>query len=177
MSFSPTPLFQFDGLSVRPITEQDRPFLWLQIQADEDHRDWMDPDFFLKPLPGESSWALEDEDGCVIFYFKNSPAVRMSIQFIAEADHRAKRRNMTGLMRGLAWIEAIFSASRFREIVFDTKRPELRSFAKRRLGFVDAPELLSRVIPCYESNGSQPCAVGTVPTDGLERAGQGNVRT
>jgi hypothetical protein len=114
---------------------------------------------------------LEDEDGRVLFYFKNSPAIRFSIQFTADADLSGKRRNMGGLMRGLIWIEAIFRASRFREIIFDADSPELENFAKRRLGFVDAPNLLSRVISHLDGQESQLGTVGTVPTDKLERAG------
>lgn len=109
--------------------------------------------------------------GRVVFYFKNSPAVRMSIQFTAETGLQGKRRNMAGLIKGLAWIEAIFRASRFREILFDVDGPELKEFAKRRLGFTGASDLLSRTISPYEGKESQPRTVGTVPTGELERAG------
>jgi hypothetical protein len=168
MSAKPSSFFQFDGYTVRPMTEQDRPYLGMQIQADEYHRDQMTADYFLKLLPGESSWALEDQQGRVVFYFKNSPAVRMSIQFTAEADLAGKRGNMTALIKGLAWIEAIFRGSYFREIIFDTEGPELKLFAKRHLGFVDAPNLLSHIIAPYRSQESQLRTVGTVPTGGLE---------
>jgi hypothetical protein len=171
MSYSPIPVYQFDGYTVRPMTEQDRPYLGIQIQADQHHRDKMDAAFFLNLLPGESAWALEDKDGRVVFYFKNTPVVRMSIQFTAETGLQGKRRNMAGLIKGLAWIEAIFRASRFREIIFDGDGPELQEFAKSRLGFTDATNLLSRVIPPLEGKESQPRTVGTVPTDRLERVG------
>jgi hypothetical protein len=164
MSTKPTLAYQFDGHNVRPVTEQDRPYLERQIEADPYHRG-MEADYFLKPLDGESSWALEDADGRVVFYFKTSPAVRMSIQF-TEA---GKRKNIEGLLKGLAWIEAIFRATRFREIFFDTQGPELQNFAKRHLGFMDAPNLLSRLIPSPSVTEMQPRAVGTIPTDRLER--------
>lgn len=169
MSTQPSESYRFPGYNVRPITEQDRPYLEMQIKADKYHRDWMTADCFMKPLPGESSWALEDKLGRVVFYFKNTPVIRMTIQFTAEADLSGKKRNMAGLIRGLAWIEAIFKRNRFREIIFDTTAPELELFAKRHLGFVDAP-LLSRVIPSMEyGQEMRPQAMGTVPTDRLER--------
>jgi hypothetical protein len=163
--------FTFGGYIVRSLSEKDRNFLNLQIAADPYHREKMEADFFLKPLPGESSWALEDAEGRVVFYFKNSPVIRMHIQFTAEGDLDGKRRNMNALMRGLAWIEGVFRATRFREILFDVDGPELKEFAKRRLGFVDASDLLSHTISPYEGKESQPRTVGTVPTDELERAG------
>jgi hypothetical protein len=166
MSTQPVQAYRFDGHVVRPVTEQDRPYIEMQIKADPYHRDKMDADFFLKLLPGESSWALEDRQGRVVFYFKNSPVVRMHIQFTA-----GKRRHAAGLIRGLAWIEAIFRASFFREIIFDVDSTELEAFAKGRLGFVDAPHTLSRLITSPQAKESQPRAVGTVPTGRLERAG------
>jgi hypothetical protein len=167
MSYSPTPVYQFDGYTVRPMTEQDRPYLELQMKADPYHRDEMTADEFMELLPGESAWALEDADGCVVFYFKNSPAVRMRIQFTAIG----KRKTMSGLIRGLAWIAAIFRASRFCEILFDTRNPDLEDFAKSRLGFKDAAGLLSLPLSMPNGQDMQPEAVGTVPTDGLRRAG------
>jgi hypothetical protein len=119
----------------------------------------MDADYFMKLLPGESAWALEDQRGQVVFYFKNSPAVRISIQFA----NAGRRRNMLGLIKGLAWIEAIFRGALFREIIFDTEGPDLMDFAKKHLGFRDAANLLSRLIrpqvdpvaqPIHRGNGS-----------------------
>lgn len=177
MSHSPTPVYQFDGHTVRPMTEQDRAYLEMKIQADKYHRGRMDADFFLNLLPGESAWALEDREGRVVFYFKNTPCIRMSIQFTGDIDLKDKRRNMSGLIRGLAWIEAIFRTSRFREILFDTEGPELKQFAKSRLGFVETRNLLSRIIAPYNTQESHERTVGTVPTSELERAGEANVRT
>jgi len=171
MSTQPSPTFTFDGYTVRPVTEQDRPYLELLIKADVYHCDRMDGDYFLNLLPGETSWALEDEHGRVVFYFKCTPAVRMSIQFAAEHDLAGKRRNMTALLKGLAWIEAIFRAARFREIFFDTEGPELTVFAKRHLGFVDAAHLLCRPLDMPNAPKIEPEAVGRVPTGRLERVG------
>ena len=171
MSAAPSQVFQFDGYTVRPITEQDRPFLEMQINADRWHRDKVRTDFFMKPLPGESSWALEDVDGRVVFYFKNSPVVRMHIQFCAQDDLKGRRRTMAGLLRGLAWIEGLFRSSLFREIIFDVDSPELEDFAKRRLGFVEASGLMTRPITPFEVEKMEPKPVGTVATNRLERTG------
>jgi len=170
MTTKPLQTYEFDGYTVRPMTEQDRPYLEIQIQADEHHRDKVTADFFLKPLPGESSWALEDEEGRVVFYFKNSPVVRMHIQFTPD-ETGTRRRTITGLMKGLAWIEAMFRVARFREIIFDVDSPELEEFAKRRLGFTEARRLLGRMIPQSSDTGTQPAGLGTVATSKLERVG------
>lgn len=155
MSTAPAQIFQFEGYTVRPLTEQDRPYLAMQIQADEYHRDRMTADYFLKLQPGESAWALEDSHGRVVFYFKNSPAVRMSIQFTASTTYQDKRENMNAMLHGLAWIEGMFRASRFTEVIFDTQGPELTVFAKRHLGFVDAPPQLSKALHTAETQPVQ----------------------
>lgn len=138
-----TQTFTFDGYTVRPLDERDRPYLADQIAADPYHRNRMDADTFLQLQPGEDAWALEDEQGRVVFYFKTATAVRLSLQFPTLED---KERNRTAMLKGLAWIEGIFRANRFREILFDTEGVELANFAKRRLGFSEATGLLSRPI-------------------------------
>jgi hypothetical protein len=158
--------FHFDGYTVRPVEPRDRIYLGQLIQSDAHHREKVDPDFFMNPLPGESCWALEDASGQIVFYFKNSPVIRMHIQF---TDRR--RQNMSGLLKGLAWIEGIFRASLFREIIFDVDGPELQAFAKRRLGFVDARNLLSRMIAPFDTPNIQPEDLGTVPTNNTGREG------
>ena len=138
--------FTFDGYTVRPLDERDRPYLEFQIEADVYHRDRMDADYFLRLQPGEDAWAIEDERGRVVFYFKTATAVRLSIQFPSIEGAEDKARNREGMLKGLAWIEGIFRANRFREILFDTEGIELANFAKRRLGFREATGLLSRPI-------------------------------
>jgi len=166
-----TSTFSFDGYTVRPITEKDRVLLELLIENDDYHRGSMDADFFLKKQPGEDSWALENERGQVVFYFKTSTAVRMAIQFCAGNKPNERRSNQAALMKGLRWIEGIFRANNFREIIFETEGPELTVFAKRHLGFVDAP-LLSRTLHTPSAGPeTPPDACGTVPTSTLERVG------
>jgi len=163
--------FTFLGYQVRPVAEQDRAYLDLLIQGDEYHRGRMSADFFLKLQPGEDAWALEDQQGEVVFYFKTQTAVRLAIQFTDSSTLAAKRRNSAALIDGLAWLTGILRQNRFHEMLFDTQGPELYVFAKRHLGFVDAPGLLSLALTSSQSMQMQPEALGNVPTDGLERVG------
>jgi hypothetical protein len=159
-----THTFHFNGYSVRPVEEFDRVYLETLIRADRYHCDRMDADYFLKPQPGETSWALESPQGKVLFYFKTTPAVRMSIQFTGNETPVEREANRDALMRGLAWLEATLAAARFREILFDTEGPELSIFARKRMGFVAAPGLMVRMIPTFETPNAPPESLGTVPT-------------
>jgi hypothetical protein len=135
------PIFHFDNYVVRPITERDRGYLGDLIAGDPHHADCMDADFFLKLRPGEDAWAMEDERGKVLFYFKTQTAVRLSMQFAEAEDSAAKTRNRIALLKGLAWIEAQLRANSFREILFQTDGPELAKMAIRRMGFRESTEL------------------------------------
>lgn len=163
-----TPSFSFDGYTVRPLTEQDRPYLDLQIAADEYHRDRMTADFFLKLQPGEDAWALEDSQGMVVFYFKTETACRIHIQFMAGSDHAAKRKNAYALLGGLTWLEGILRSNRFRELLTDIDSPQLREFCQKHLGFQESPKLLSKPLSTQVRPKTQPRGVGTVPTSTIE---------
>jgi hypothetical protein len=128
-------VFHFDNYVVRPVEERDRLYLNSLIEADEYHHDRMDADFFLSLKPGEDAWALEDERGNVLFYFKTQTAVRLHMQFAQAETTEAKTRNRLALLKGLAWIEAQLRANSFREILFQNDGPELTAMAKRRMGF------------------------------------------
>lgn len=128
-------VFHFDNYVVRPVEERDRIYLDNLIEADQYHRDRMDADFFLNLKPGEDAWALEDELGNVLFYFKTQTAVRLSMQFAQAETTEAKTRNRLALLKGLAWIEAQLRANSFREILFQTDGPELTRMATKRMGF------------------------------------------
>jgi hypothetical protein len=128
-------IFHFDNYVVRPVSERDRAYLETLIAADQYHHDQMDADYFLKLRPGEDAWALEDERGKVLFYFKTQTAVRLSIQFTEAETSAEKTRNRIALLKGLAWIEARLAANSYREILFQTEGPELTAMAKRRMGF------------------------------------------
>ena len=137
---SPT-VFHFDNYVVRPVGEQDRQYMAETIENDEFHADRMTPDFFLDLKPGEDAWALEDERGKVIFYFKTQTAVRLHMQFIGAETSREKTKNRIALLKGLAWIEAQLRANCFREILFDVDGPELAQMAKKRMGFRETSSL------------------------------------
>jgi hypothetical protein len=140
--------FHFDEYVVRPMSERDRDYLDTLIEDDAYHKGRMTPDYFLNLLPGEDAWALEDEQGNVLFYFKTQTAVRVSIQFTGSKTKEEKQRNRTALVKGLAWIETMLRQNHFREMIFDTQGPELAAFAKRRLGFTASScELIRPITP------------------------------
>jgi hypothetical protein len=140
--------FHFDQYVVRPMNEGDRAYLDTLIEEDAYHKGRMTPDYFLKLVPGEDAWALEDQQGKVLLYFKTQVAVRLSVQFATSKTSAERSQNRTALMKGFAWIESMFRQNRFREIIFDTQGPELTAFAKRRLGFRESPqELLREITP------------------------------
>jgi hypothetical protein len=168
--------FTFDGYTVRPARETDRAYLSALIEADPYHRGRMDADFFLKTTPGEDSWALEDEQGKVVFYFKTITAVRLAIQFPQVNGMADRARHGAALLRGMLWIEGILRGNHFHELLFDTEGPQLRSFARQRLGFTETPMLLSKPLDTPKPPRKSPGAVGSVPTSGQEREGDANVR-
>jgi hypothetical protein len=140
--------FHFDEYIVRPMSERDRDYLDTLIEDDAYHKGRMTPDYFLKLMPGEDAWALEDEQGNVLLYFKTQVAVRLSVQFAASETKEEKHRNRLALLKGFAWIEAMLQQNHFRQIIFDTQGPELTAFAKRRLGFRESTsELLREIRP------------------------------
>jgi hypothetical protein len=149
------PVFHFDNYVVRPVEERDRVYLEQLIEADPFHVNQMDADFFLKLKPGEDAWALEDERGMVILYFKTQTAVRLSLQFAQADDGPSKTRNRLALLKGMAWIEAQLRANSFREILFQTDGPELAQMAKRRMGFRESTGDLVRSIAPAEGSGRQ----------------------
>lgn len=134
---------RFDSYIVRPVAEADRLFLDETIAKDEYHRDCMSADYFLKLLPGEAAWAVEDEIGNVLLYFKTQNVARISLIFTRP--DRELNRNL--LTKGMAWLENMLVQNRFHEMLFDTKGRELRLMAKRRLGFRDSPEELVKTLP------------------------------
>ena len=161
----------FDGYTVRPVEESDRNYIDTLIAADVYHCGKMDADFFLMPLPGETAWALEDAKGVVLFYFKTTPAVRMAIQFTGNDTHRQRTDNSEALLKGLAWLEANLAAANFRELLFDVDGPELKIFAKRRLGFVEESKLMVRPIAPLPTPNVPLRSLGTVPTT-ISREGE-----
>jgi hypothetical protein len=104
----------------------------------------MSPDFFLELMPGEDLWAIEDEHGNLLLYFKTETACRISLQF----GSGSRIRNTGALMHGMAWIEAMLRSNNFRQILFNTDGSELRNMATRRMGFREGPrDLVKGLVP------------------------------
>ena len=169
MSAAPHQLFHFDDYTVRPVGEHDRAYLETLIDADPYHQGRMTADFFLRSQPGEDAWALENIQGEVVLYFKTITAVRIAIQFRPTLTADDRRRNRRALLHGMQWLMGMFRLNRFREIITDTEGPELRAFAKRHLGFVDAPALSRMLHSMPQVPKMPPQSVETVSTNGVER--------
>ena len=169
--------FQFDGYTVRPLAEGDRPYLDFLIEQDEYHQGRMTADFFLKREQGEDAWALEDEHGQIVFYFKTTTAVRLAIQFRPSSSPADRLRNAAAMMKGLRWIEGVLRSNGFREMVTRHGRARTAVFPET------SPWLRGRAATHASLSGSihppktPPEAVGTVPTTRLERLGDAHVRT
>jgi hypothetical protein len=133
--------FAFDRFHVRPTEERDRAYLEALIAKDRYHAG-MDPNYFLHLLPGEDAWAIENERGRVVLYFRTSVAARLAMLFGDEG----RLENYRALTEGMTWIEGVLARNRFRQIIFDTEGQELRSMALRRLGFLELPNALGRSI-------------------------------
>ena len=142
--------FRFADYIVRPVEERDRAYLSEKITGDEYHRDVMNADFFLKLLPGEAAWAIEDQKGNVLVYFKTQNVARISLQF-TQQDRELNRDVLT---KGTAWLEELLAQNHFHEMLFDTKGRELRIMAKRRLGFRDSTEELVKPLPPAKMPGA-----------------------
>lgn len=160
-----TQTFHFDQYFVRPMSERDRDYLDTLIEEDAYHLGRMTPDFFLKLVPGEDAWAVEDLQGNIVLYFKTQTAVRLSIQFSAGKTKEERRRNMDAMTKGMAWIEGMLRQNHFREIIFDTDGPELKAFAKRRLGFRESSSELLRPVTPLRTPEARLEAWGRVPQE------------
>jgi hypothetical protein len=132
------PTFHFDEYIVRPVEEKDRAYINQWAEEDPYHRGRMDADDFLKLMPGEDAWAIEDERGNVMLYFKTQTAARVSLLFGQGKSRDEKHKNALVLIKGMAWIEAQLRANKFREYIFQTDGPELTALAKRRMGFTES---------------------------------------
>jgi hypothetical protein len=140
------PIFHFAGYTVRPIEEKDRPYLTELILNDPYHADRMDADWFLVLNQGEDAWAIEDEQGRILLYFKTQTAVRLSLQFAQGEGREEKYRNALALINGVEWITAQLCRNGFRELLFQTDGPELKEMAKKRMGFRETTGELSLVV-------------------------------
>lgn len=134
--------YRFGAYTLRMATEADRDLLAGWIAADPFHRGKIEPDFFLKEEPGVGCYILLDGDG-PLFFFRTENSVRVHIQFGgASAEDRARNRN--AMNDGMDWLSLQLAAKSIFEMTFDSGNPLLRSMARRRMRFVEAPEDLRR---------------------------------
>lgn len=139
---------RFDDYIVRPVEESDRSYIEATLADDEYHKETT-PDFFLQLVPGEASWAVEDQKGNVVLYFKTQNVARLHMIFPSK--DREVNRNI--LTRGMEWLAGMLVQNRFHEMLFDATGRELRVMAKRRLGFRDSPGELVKSLPAYPTSG------------------------
>lgn len=128
-------MLAFGKYTVRPLLERDREYLATRIAADPFHRETVNVEWWYNNPPGENAWAVEDEHGVVVLYFKTQTACRFSLQFAT--DNRLT--NWKVLTEGMEWLAETLTGNQFREIITDSNGPELRAMATRRLGFLPAP--------------------------------------
>lgn len=134
----------FDKFNVRAVSEADRSYLAEVIARDPYHRHNMTPDFFLKLRKGEDAWAVEDDHGYIVMYFKTQTAVRFSCIFTRSNSLREKATNARVLRAGWNWLCQLLSHNGYREVLTDTQNPELEMFTKKVLGFISLPMQLSK---------------------------------
>jgi len=147
----------FDGYTVRPVEERDRAFI-RQLAVDEYHPG-MSADYFLKLVPGEDAWAVENQQGYVVLIFKTKVVCRLSMIF----GNQPQDENRDVLTKGVEWLANTIMHNRFRELIFDTEAPLLRHMAKKRLGFTEAPGVLVRHLPVPEADKSMAVLWNVVP--------------
>jgi len=148
-------LAEFEGYTLRTVTEADRPELEAWIAADKHHTGLLDPEFFMglaanedgetAPDPRPTCCALEDKTG-VVFFIRLSRASRVNIQFAPAQSRKTKARAAMALMKGMAFLEVQLAHAGAEEWIFDTQDPDLADMAYKRLGFIASPNEMVRII-------------------------------
>jgi hypothetical protein len=129
--------------SLRPVMERDRDLLAVWIEQDPDHRDRVDPDFFMRSDQGKECFAVEDDHGHVVFYIKMTRALRLDVQFGSDEMIADRERNADAMREGFEWLRTGAAGSGIWEILFDSTNEPLVRFAERRLAFRKVPDELS----------------------------------
>jgi hypothetical protein len=114
-------------LRARKLVEADREKIAAWMAQDADHKT-LDPAAFWEP--GTESFALEDEDGTVM-YVRCSNVMRIDIQF--DTDARDRTRAM--LREGFEWLKGEAKRRSYREMIFDSVAKPLIWFCMKTLGF------------------------------------------
>lgn len=151
----PDILAQFDGYTLRKVTDRDRPALEAWIREDHWHNGVYDAEYFMGLAADESGelaadpratcYAIEDKRG-VLFFIRLSRSTRVNIQFEPEATERTRRRVSLALFKGMAFLEVALARAGCEEWIFDTESRELAAMTKKHLGFVDSPNEMVRVM-------------------------------
>ena len=120
-------------ITFRPTTKDDAPLIGTWILADEDHRDKMDATFFTTPDDRSTVYAVEDEEGPVIFVRQeiDGMATRLHTQFPPDS----RKRVAKALLQGYPAVAADAKQRGFKAVVFDSVSPALIRFMLR-FGFV-----------------------------------------
>ncbi|HTH42892.1 MAG TPA: hypothetical protein VL498_06990 [Terracidiphilus sp.] len=148
-------LAEFDGYTLRAVTGEDRPALEAWIEADKRHRGLLDPEFFMGLAtdergetaedPRPTCCALEDKTG-VVFFIRLSRASRVNIQFAPAQSRKSRHRASLALLKGMAYLEVALAKAGAEEWIFETEDRELAEMAEKRLGFVESPNEMVRLI-------------------------------
>lgn len=132
--------------TLRPATERDRDLLAVWIEGDPDHRDKVTPKFFSEDKEGIECFAVEDEQGVVVFYIKMTRTLRLDVQFGPDETLAERERNAEALREGFKWLRTGAAGSGIHEILFSSTNDPLVGFAQRRLAFHKAPDELSYAV-------------------------------
>lgn len=160
-------LAKFDGYTLRTVTAEDRPALEAWIAADKRHNGLIDPEFFMGLATDENGetaidprptcCALEDKSG-VVFFIRLGRASRVNIQFAPAQSLKSRRRAGLALLKGMAFLEVQLAKAGAEEWIFETEDHELAEMAEKRLGFVQSPNEMVRVIGRPESHDPKEAA-------------------
>src|SRR5437868_13509591 len=100
--------FKFFGYELREATPADLALATEWTQADPEHRESINPDFWIQEQPvkaGEMAerYILMDPTGAV-FFIRMEKAVRVYIQFSPDKSPAAIERTREGLQQGFRWL-------------------------------------------------------------------------
>lgn len=134
------PVYEFDGYTFRPATEEDLPLAQQWNMMDADHKWEMHyPEYWIEQNSQVNSYLLEDAIG-TLFFVKSirhmGHEVEISLQFDRQCGMVSKARAMKGMEVGFAWLKKALPMNGFTALYFVSKTEDLIAFTEKRLGFV-----------------------------------------
>lgn len=114
-------------LRARKLVEADREIIAAWMARDPDHKT-LDPAAFW--APGLESFALEDEEGTIL-YIRCANVMRVDVQFDTEARDRTRK----ALPEAFQWLKGEARKRTYREMIFDSVAKPLIWFCVSKLGF------------------------------------------